>query len=590
MQYQPSYSRTGMSLIEVILAIGMIVLLFGGIYSAYIGILDAIANSSLRTQAASILNREIEIIRNLAYDQVGTVGGIPSGILPQTKNVTSTDGQTFTVAITVRNIDDQFDGTLSGSPGDTSPADYKLAELEISCVACPRFIPLLLTTTVAPKNLEGALAGGALFINVFDAAGAPVQDAVVNIINSSVSPAVNLTDITNEDGVLQLVGVPTSTQGYAIIVTKNGYSTEQTYQVGAIGNPNPVKPHATIAAQSVTQVSFAIDRTSSVTLYSSTNTCQPIADRAFSIQSSKLLGTVPDVYKFSTTTQTGGAGIVALQNIEWDSYNVTSTGSGYDVIGSLPLIPFTVNPATNMDVRFVFGSPTLRSLLVSVKDAATGAGIQGATVSLSNESYEASRYTGRSSLVETTWTGGGYISQDGGIDTESVPGSVVLAGTPYPTSTTHWMISRTFDTGGATSTYYALHWEPETQPGGVGVDSVRFQIASNNDSVTWNYVGPDGTSGSYYTSSGTTIHSGHANHRYIRYKLYLSTDSAVVTPSVSDVMIDFNGVCVPPYQAYLTGMAPGTYTLSIVAPGYQLATSSITIGSGAHIINVPIAN
>ncbi len=572
-----------MSLIEVVLAMGIIVLLFGGIYSAYISILDAITNSSVRTQAASILNKEVEIIRNLSYVNVGTIGGIPSGLLLQQKNVTSTDGKTFMIETTVRNIDDSFDGTLGGSPNDTSPADYKLVEFEISCTSCAHFVPLFLTTTVAPKNLEGALTGGALFINVFDAAGAPVQDATVNITNASVTPAVNLTDVTNASGTLQLVGVPTSTQRYAITVTKEGYSTARTYLVGASGNPNPTTPHATVAAQTVTQVSFAIDRTSTVTLYSSTNTCQPISNRSFSLQGNKIIGTSPTVYKFSTSTQTDVSGVVALSAMEWDTYAATSTSGGYDFIGTIPLTPFTVNPGINTDVRFIFTSSTLRSLLVTVQDAATGVGIQGATVTLSNASgYSSSHVTGRSTLVETTWTGGGYISQSGGIDTESAPGTVQLFGTPYPTSTTHWMISRTFDTGGSGSIYYALTFSPLTQPVQTGQDSVKFQLASNNDNATWNYVGPDGTAGSYYTSSGTAIPALHTNNRYLRYKLFMSTQNEAVTPSVSDVSVDFYGVCVPPYQSYFNGMATGTYTVTVEANGYQTATSSVTIGSGGQ--------
>jgi hypothetical protein len=570
--------RKGTTLIEVVLAIGIMVMLFGGIYSAYIGILDALANSETRTAAAQILNREIEVVRNLPYDSVGVSGSFPAGVLTALKNVTSSINKTFTVQTTVRNIDDPFDGTLGGSPNDTAPADYKLVEFQASCDGCPHFIPLIITTTVSPKSLEGALTGGSLFLNVFDASAQPIQGATVHVVNASVTPAIDLTDITNTAGVLQLVGVPTSTQRYQVTVTKPGYSSDQTYMPGVAGNPSPVLPHGTVAAQTLTQMSFSIDRVSNVTVETWNNVCTPIGGGAFSLVGSKLIGT-PSVLKFSTSSVTSAtSGVKTYSNIEWDTYALSFTGSGYDVIGVTPITPFVINPSSSIEARLVLATSSTRSLLVTAKDAATGAGISGASVTLSNGgSYIQTLTTGRSYLRATDWSGGNYISQDGGVNTESIPGSATLAA-PYSTSTTSWMISKTFDTGGsASSTYYALNWNPTSQPTGT---TLKFQLASNNDNSTWNYIGPDGTSGTYYTTSGTAISSSHNGNRYIRYKAYFATTDASVTPTLDDVSIEFTGPCVPAYQTFFTGMANGAYTLSTSAVGYQTATSSITIVNG----------
>src|SRR4029079_12929408 len=99
----------------------------------------------------------------------------------------------------------------------------------------------------------------------------------------------NLTDTTNNEGLLQLVGIPTSTQGYQITVSKPGYSTERTYQLGDAANPNPLKPHSTITAGAVTSVSFAIDRLSPLTVYSSDVVCTPVGGRPFSMTGAKLI-------------------------------------------------------------------------------------------------------------------------------------------------------------------------------------------------------------------------------------------------------------------------------------------------------------
>ena len=55
------------------------------------------------------------------------------------------------------------------------------------------------------------------------------------------------------------VGLPPSVNGYHIVVTKPGYSTDQTYPITP-QNPNPTKPDATIMSGQVTQVSIVTDR------------------------------------------------------------------------------------------------------------------------------------------------------------------------------------------------------------------------------------------------------------------------------------------------------------------------------------------
>jgi len=54
---------------------------------------------------------------------------------------------------------------------------------------------------------------------------------------------------------------------------------------------------------------------------------------------------------------------------------------------------------------------------------------------------------------------------------------------------------------------------------------LKFQIASNNDNLTWNYVGPDGTSSSFFTSPGQIPYS-QINGRYFRYQVSFSTTNS----------------------------------------------------------------
>jgi hypothetical protein len=72
-----------------------------------------------------------------------------------------------------------------------------------------------------------------------------------------------------------------------------------------------------------------------------------------------------------------------------------------------------------------------------------------------------------------------------------------------------------------------------------GVTKLKFQIATNNNSLTWNFVGPDGTPTTYYETNGADIWSGHDGKRYIRYKAYFRTTDYSQTPEFEEVRITY---------------------------------------------------
>jgi prepilin-type N-terminal cleavage/methylation domain-containing protein len=143
----------GFTLIEIIVATAVFLVFAMGAYQGFTAIYLAITSTRQKALAADLANAQFEIIRNMPYKQVGTVGGNPSGILPAVQTV-ARDRISFTITTTVLNRDDPFDG-VAGS-GDAFPADYKLVEINIACLTCKNFIPVVITGRVAPKNLESA--------------------------------------------------------------------------------------------------------------------------------------------------------------------------------------------------------------------------------------------------------------------------------------------------------------------------------------------------------------------------------------------------------------------------------------------------
>ncbi len=574
--------RRGITLIETIVGIAVFVVIAGGLYSTYVQLAKLAKAARVRTTATAVAKQYMEIVRNLPYADVGVVSGVPSGTLPVTQNVTQ-DNTTFVVRYTIRNVDDEFDGTLGGSPNDLSPADYKLATVEVTCSTCQ--IPGTLasvTTHVTPKNLEIASDNGALFIQVFDANGQPVPQANVHVENSTLIPSVAIDDVTNNDGLLAIIDVPPAEESYRIVVTKSGYSTDRTYGPSDPVVINPLKLDATVLLQQVTQISFFIDRVSTLNINSVTATCAPVANVDFTLVGSKLISRDPDVYKYDQDLSTDANGLRTLTNMEWDTYMPTITDSSYELRGTVPLIPLSLAPNTTQDLRFVMETASPHSFLVVVRDASTQLPLSDAAVHLTKSGYDQTLFTSRGYFRQTNWKDGSgqasfvdqekYWSDDGNVSVNQPVGQLKLR---KPTSryvSSGWLVSSTFDTG-ATTNFVSVEWQPGDQPAQCGANPVRFQIATNNDNATWNFVGPDGTASTYYTTPGQPISSVHNGTRYLRYKVYLSTANTYYTPNIAEVAVTYVSTCVPPGQAFFNGLTSSTYTLTVSLAGYQTSVT-----------------
>ncbi len=140
----------GLSLIETLVGSAIFLIIALATYRAFTVLMTAVVAAQAKTAAASVANETVEIIRNLPYTSVGTVGGTPAGSISPNQNITKND-YTFTVVIAINNIDDSFDGV---SPADTAPADYKLIDLTITCSNCNSFSTMKFNTLVAPRALE----------------------------------------------------------------------------------------------------------------------------------------------------------------------------------------------------------------------------------------------------------------------------------------------------------------------------------------------------------------------------------------------------------------------------------------------------
>lgn len=580
-----SFSSRGFSLVELIVGSAVFALIAISVYQGYASLTQLVSTSRIKILATDLVNEQFELVRNMKYTDVGLIGGIPAGILSPTQTYIR-GNSTFLITRIIRNIDDPFDGTLGGIPNDLSPADSKFVEVTVECVTCQSFSPLSVSGRVAPKNLETASQNGALFIRVFDANGVEIQGAQVHVENNLISPRIVIDDVTDAQGMLQIVDAPPSGTSYEITVTKPGYTTDRTYASSTIG-ATPVKPHATVAIQQVTQISFVIDKVSTARVETLTRSCASVPSVPFSIKGSKLLGTSPDVFKVNSALVTDSFGIKTISNLEWDTYGITISSGSHVLAGVNPLLPVSVLPDAFYNIQFILSADDPSHVLVSVRDNTTQLPLAGAKVTLSNGGFSEIFYTGSGFLEQTDWSGGGgqgnfinsnqYFSSDGNIESTQTPGTVTLASTFGNFVPSGELISSIFDTG-TSSNFHQISWNPTAQPPETGTPNVRFQFASsidNTSTTTWSYRGPDGTSGTFYDLSNTNIHSSHDGDQYFRYKMFLNTASSTFSPTVANVAVTFATACVPPGQVLFSDLPTGTYTLSVELSGY--ATQQIQV-------------
>ena len=195
-----------------------------------------------------------------------------------------------------------------------------------------------------------------------------------------------------------------------------------------------------------------------------------------------------------------------------------------------------------------FGSPVNVSAgtqyaLVIRPTADPSPGIYALTRSSSNV------YTG-GARVSSTDSGGTWTAQTTDI------GFRVSVRTGFPPSGS--FVSSLKDANpaaGRSATWTTLSFTA-TKPAGT---DVKFQVAgSNSASGPFAFVGPDGTAGTFFTTSGASL-TQFNGFRYLRYKAILSTSDSTVTPSLSSVTVCYDDVTGATATSLAVSPATGTY-------------------------------
>ena len=263
-----------MTLIDVVVGTGIMLAIFVSLFGAFTLAVELMASTKARAGGVSVVASTLERLRTVPYDELGTLGGIPAGALPQ-RSTTVHNGTLYTVRTLIQYVDDPADGIGAADSNGVS-ADYKRIKVEASWTVRGKGGVTSAVTLAAPRGVESLVGGGTLRLTVFDALARPVSGARVSVRNQSLTPAVALEVFSDAEGTVVFPGAPQSAS-YGITVEKDGYSSAGTYDASPT-NPNPNPARVSVVQSQTTSASFAIDRLGTLAL----RAVSPRAELSFS--------------------------------------------------------------------------------------------------------------------------------------------------------------------------------------------------------------------------------------------------------------------------------------------------------------------
>lgn len=316
----------GFTLTELLVSLGILVIVVTPLIIALVKNNKFIIKNKEKLIAESLASKQIEIIRNLSFADVGTDTGWPHGEIPAKPAPETVTGISFQTEVKIAYVDDSFDGEF---PADLYPYDYKKVEVT-SYPVNNLSSRITLTTNVSPPGPETESETGILEVITNDAQGDPVPEADVEITNTS--EGIYILTQTLTDGKIFIPALPPS-DNYHIVVSKTGCNSAQTYPVSAENTfPNP--KDQSIRILQLTSITFGIDLLSSMTINTVDVNGAPILDPAiFKIHGEKTIGIYIDplglespVYKYNSTYTTS-SGSLSFTDLEWDSYTFILDGA-----------------------------------------------------------------------------------------------------------------------------------------------------------------------------------------------------------------------------------------------------------------------
>jgi hypothetical protein len=389
-----SSDAQGFMLIEALTLLFVFSVVMVTFFSVLSAGLRYIQNSKNRLAALAVAGERMEIVRNLNYNNIGTVGGEISGNIPQNLTVVE-NGKAFDVKTLVEYKLDNYDGLYP--PADLAFEDYKKVSVTVSWSSGDSDSgEVTMESRFVPAGLEVAKPGdGILLINVFSdqPGGTGIPSSSVHVVNAATG--LDVEKETDASGNVYFIGdtIEQSIQSYEITLTKSGYETVTTLPPYPMTTYTPVDVHASVVTGQVNVKNIIQNELVNMDIHTIDYLGQPIPAINFHLEGGRKLGTspidpYPSTFNFNQDNVTDSDGERLFQDVSPGTYGFTLLDpalTNYEIIQSDPMLPFTLMSADGtLNVNIKLANKTTTSLMIDVLRLIDGTPLQGASVKATN--------------------------------------------------------------------------------------------------------------------------------------------------------------------------------------------------------------
>jgi len=355
-------NNKGFTLIELMLSLVVLLIIVVAFFNLYISVVHSSIVASREAEALTLATNQMEYYQTVPYQNLAVANGpiVANSYLPAITDKTI-NGHTYIIKTEIVYVDDAYDGCGSypslqleeqycrnypppaGAPNPGDAEDYKDIRVEVTDNS--GLILAKLDTQIAPPVAGVINNSGNIIVKVIDNNGNPIQGANVTVVNPDVSPAVNASETTDQNGIAIFYGMPPDNKfNYVVSATYPGYSSLST--IPSFGNLVPVYPNQDLLQQNSSYVTLTLKPMGQYSLLINTTDVNgnPIADATVALKGGYKEYTSSTNFDYYYNSQnspnvspiTNSSGYVGLQNLVPGSYYFcgTSGNKGCSVNGT----------------------------------------------------------------------------------------------------------------------------------------------------------------------------------------------------------------------------------------------------------------
>ncbi|CAN5445082.1 hypothetical protein BH10PAT3_BH10PAT3_2750 [soil metagenome] len=259
--------QEGYTLVELMIGIVLLGLIAISMFTLFSTLIRSTVIIKRKAVASTLATTQMEYLKSLPYNNLAIAGGTitSTSYLPAT-TTTVLNNITYTTRTTIEYVDDAFDGCISypstslelancrnfvihtGAPtSDTNPKDYKIAHVKVTDQNS--LILAEVDSQISARVAETASTTGALFVKVLDQTGQPLSGATVQVVNSTLTPAVNISDSTDTNGTAIFYDLKPDSSGYDYVITGSLTNYSSLTTIAPSGSLVPTFPNQQVITQ-----------------------------------------------------------------------------------------------------------------------------------------------------------------------------------------------------------------------------------------------------------------------------------------------------------------------------------------------------